>query len=165
MHLIGVLWGVLLLAGCGFTPLYHSSGGDHRVQAALEGIYIDIIPDREGQYLRNRLIDRFHSAGTPDAPRYRLSVAPLREQRTNLDITKTANTTRAQLRLNSRMVLRDAGNGAILLERDLTATASYNVLDSQFTTRVSEENARLNVLDALAQQAEQQIVLFLKRKG
>lgn len=163
MRLIGAMMAVLLLAACGFTPLYGSSGTRPQVQTALNDIYVEIIPDREGQYLRNRLIDRFHSAGTPQSPRYRLSLTPLSELRTDLDITKTANTTRSQLRLSTKLSLRDAASGEVLLHRDLSATASFNILSSQFTTRVSEENARLNALDDLARQAEQQIVLFLKR--
>lgn len=164
MRFIGAILTVLLLSACGFTPMYGASGTTRQVQTALNDIYVEIIPDREGQYLRNRLIDRFHGAGTPQSPRYRLSLAPLTERRTDLDITKTANTTRAQLRLGTKMTLRDTASGAVLLTRDLTSTASYNVLASQFTTQVSEENTRLNVLDDLARQAEQQIVLYLKRK-
>jgi len=163
MRIFAFIFALSLLAGCGFTPMYGSSGGEHKIQSALNDTYIDIIPDREGQYLRNRLIDRFHKEGTPDAPRYRLSLAPLQERLTNLDITKTANTTRAQLRLGTTMTLTDTASGTVLLRRELTSTASYNVLASQFTTRVSEENARLNVLDDLARQAEQQVVLHLKR--
>lgn len=155
----------LLLAGCGFTPLYGSGGttGGHAVQTALNDVYIDIIPDRAGQYLRNRLVDRFHGAGTPERPRYRLALAPLQENRTNLDITKTATTTRAELRLTTTLALRDAATGETVLKRDISAAGSYNILPSQFATRVSEDNIRNNILDDLARQTEQHIVLFLRR--
>jgi LPS-assembly lipoprotein len=154
---------LILLTACGFTPMYGSSGNTHQVQSALHEVYVDIIPDSEGQYLRNALIDRFHSAGTPQNPRYRLSVSPVSETRTELDVTETSDTTRAELRLNISMVLKDS-SGQILGSRSLTSSASYNVLASQFTTRVSEENARRNVLDDLARQAEQQVVLILKQR-
>lgn len=164
MRLLAVLISVFLLSACGFSPLYSSSGsGAHAVQTALNEIYIDIIPDKAGQYLRNRMIDRFHTKGTPQSPQYRLNMSPISEGRTDLDITKTANTTRAQLRLSTTMTLQEAASGKVLLQRGLHSTASFNILPSQFTTRVSAENARLNVLDDLARQAEQQIVLYFKR--
>ncbi|HEY8190410.1 MAG TPA: LPS assembly lipoprotein LptE [Micavibrio sp.] len=155
----------ILMAGCGFTPLYGSgpASARHEVQDALNSIAIDNIPDRAGQNLRNRLIDRFHTAGTPSSPRYRLTLSPVEENQTDLDITKTADTTRAQLRLSSEATLRDAVTGAVLLTRSLSATTSYNILSSQFTTRVSEDNARLNALDDLARQAELQMVLYFRR--
>lgn len=154
---------LLLVSACGFTPMYGSSPSGHDAQSMLGSIAIDNIPDRTGQYLRNRLIDRFNAAGTPSSPHYRLSLSPVQENRTELDITKTADTTRVQMRLSSRAVLRDSASGEILLTRTLSTTTSYNILSSQFTTRVSEDNARRNALDDLARQAEQQIVLYFRR--
>ncbi len=155
---------LLLVSGCGFTPMYGGNNpSGHKAEAALSNIAIDNIPDHTGQYLRNRLIDRINAAVTPSSPRYRLSLTPVQENRTELDITKTADTTRAQLRLSSGLALRDTASGEILLTRTLSATTSYNILSSQFTTRVSEDNARRNALDDLARQAEQQIVLYFRR--
>lgn len=153
----------LFLAACGFTPMYGSAGDSHRVQSVLNDVEVDVIPNREGQYLRNRLIDRFHTAGTPRDARYRLVISTLEERRTDLDITKTADSTRAQLRVGTRMRLVDNATGSVVLVRDISSVTSTNILPSQFTTRVSEDNARLNAIDDLARQAEQQIVLFLAR--
>lgn len=163
MRHIAAIIALVFVAACGFSPMYGSSGDRHVVQSALNDTYIDIIPNSEGQYLRNRLIDRFHTTGSPQSPHYRLSLSPVSETRTELDVTKTADTTRAQLRLNTSMLLADAA-GQVIGRRDLSATASYNVLASQFTTRVSEDNARHNALDDLARQAEQQTVLMLKNR-
>lgn len=154
----------LLLSACGFTPLYGTaSPGDSAVTASLDTVFIDNIPDREGQYLRNALIDRFYRHGQPaDAP-YILHVAKIDERRTDLDITKSSDATRAQLRLNTEMILTDRADGKEILRRNLTAITSYNVLQSQFTTRVSEDNARLNALDDIARQIETQLSLYFKR--
>lgn len=159
----GVVLFLLLLSGCGFTPMYGSSSSGHGARSAFGSIAIDNIPDHTGQYLRNRLVDRFQAAGTPSSPRYRLSLSPVQERKTELDITKTADTTRAQLHLSSKAVLRDGASGEILLTRTLSSTTSYNILSSQFTTRVSEDNARRNALDDMARQAEQQVMLYFKR--
>lgn len=156
----------LMLASCGFSPLYGSqlSAERHQVQAALNDISINNIPNREGQYLRNQLVDRFHSGGTPHNPAYRLNVFSLNESRLNLDTTKNANATRAEMTLSARFTLSDSAGGNVLLTRDVVSVTSYNILTSQFTTRVSEDNARLNALEDLARQIEQQIALYFERR-
>lgn len=164
---ISILLALGLLSACGFTPMYGSAGSAnrHQVQSTLNNIAIDNIPNREGQYLRNRLIDRFYTGGTPVSPAYTLVLSPISESKYDLDITKNANATRAELRVGTTMVLRDRASNAALLTRDLASSTSYNILASQFTTRVSEDNARLNALDALARQAEQAAVLYFERQG
>src|SRR5690606_16052602 len=51
----------LVLAACGFSPVYGTlgQGQSAAAEAYLSQVSIDNIPDREGQYLRNALIDRF----------------------------------------------------------------------------------------------------------
>lgn len=154
-----------LLCGCGFQPLYgeHSASTSAAVRDSLNSVYIANIPDQPGQYLRNTLIDRFYSSGRPGgAARYNLTLAPISESRTELDITKTSDSTRAQLYLSTMLVFKDT-QGTPLMNRALTAVTSYNILDSQFTTRVAEESARRQALDDLARQVETQVLLYFKR--
>ena len=61
------------------------------------------------------------------------------------------------------MVLRDTASGREILRRKLTAITSYNILQSQFTTRVSENDARNSALNDLARQIETQMSLYLRR--
>lgn len=155
---------LLLLTACGFHPVYGVNKYEPRgVEVTLGDIGISNIPDREGQVLRNLLIDRFYRGGRPEFERYRLQVSPVHENITDLDITKTADTTRAQLRLTTTMALLDASDQRTVLQRSLQAVTSYNILSSEFATRVSEQNARENALADLARQIERQITLHLKR--
>ncbi len=159
------LFAVFVLAACGFTPLYgdHSPSADASIRAELNSIYIGNIPDQPGQYLRNALMDRFYSTGRPGAgARYSLIIAPVAESRAELDITKTSDSTRAQLYLSTSMVLQDS-DGVELMTRSLNAVTSYNILDSQFTTRVAEESARRQALDDLARQIEMHTLLYFNR--
>lgn len=157
-----LLLAVLLptLVGCGFTPLY----GKHGVPAGLQSIHIGNIPDRSGQYLRNALIDRFYNAGESAQPAYLLTIEPVREKKTDLDITKSSDATRAQLRMTTKMILSDRVTGETLLAQELTSVTSYNILSSQFTTRVSEDNARMNALDDLSRQIETRLTLYFSRR-
>ncbi|MGQ0526590.1 MAG: LPS assembly lipoprotein LptE [Alphaproteobacteria bacterium] len=158
-----MLLSLLLLAACGFEPVY----GVHRGmpvggEEKLGQVDIGNIPDREGQYLRNALIDRFYRDSRPADPQYFLAMEPVYENLTDLDITKTADATRGQLRLDTTITLTDR-NSTVLLTRPLRATTSYNKLASEFSTRVAEENARTNALDEIARQIEMQLTLYFKR--
>lgn len=153
----------LAVSACGFRPLYgtHSAARTADVAAALEDVRINSIPDRSGQYLRNALIDRFYRGGRPVDPAYTLHVAPLRETLTDLDITKSSSATRAQLRLDADIALIEQAGGATVMRRKLIAITSYNILQSRFTTRVSEDAARQSALDDLAAQIERHLALYL----
>jgi LPS-assembly lipoprotein len=64
-----------ILSGCGFQPVYMptASGQTGVAQRELASIYVENIPERPGQVLRQALQERFgDDAGTP--PAYNLSV-------------------------------------------------------------------------------------------
>jgi LPS-assembly lipoprotein len=155
---------LLFLASCGFSPLYGTDGASKQISKNFENVYISNIPNSDGQYLRNLLIDRFYKNGRPVAPEYILTVSPIKEKRLNLDITKSADATRGQLRLDTIIRLKDQETGDILLKRDMHVVTSYNILNSQFTTHVAEGNAQQNALLELAQRIETQLALYFNRK-
>jgi LPS-assembly lipoprotein len=154
----------LLLTACGFHPQY----GENRytpvgAEDVLDRVEIANIPNREGQFLKNALIDRFHRAGTPTSAPLILQISTLQEQKTDLDVTQLSDATRGQLRLNTDFSLIRRDTGQAVLTRQVRAITSYNIFDSRFATRVAEDNARTNALNDLAGQIERQLVLYLKR--
>lgn len=159
-----ILLSTLCIAACGFHPVYgvnkYTPVG---AETKLQQIKISNIPDREGQYLRNALIDRMYRDGRATDPIYNLSISPLSETRRNLDVTIDSDTTRAQLSITTTLQLIDAKTRETLINRRLTSTASYNVLGSEFTNRISEQSTRENILDDLARQIEMQISLYFKQ--
>lgn len=162
------LFSSFALTSCGFQPMYGkhvqtASRQDTNIQNQLAEIDIANIPDAEGVYLRNALMDRFYRTQRPQNPRYTLTVGKIRESIVDLDITKTSDATRAQLRLNTEMTLTDNQSGEAVLTRSLGTVTSYNILTSEFATRVSEDNTRKNALDDLARQIELQTGLYLRR--
>ncbi len=156
---------VLLVSACGFHPVYgvnkYTSVG---VEERLQAITIDNIPNREGQYLRNQLIDQFYRNGRPNNAHYRLAITPIQEIERDLDVTIDSDTTRGQLRLTTTMNLIDTQNGEVLLTRNLRSIASFNIIESQFANRVSEQDTRENLLKDLARQIEEQIALYFKNQ-
>lgn len=154
------------LSGCGFSPIYgQSSASRASVEGHLAKVFVASIPDREGQYLYNALIDRFYRGGYPSEAPYLLEVGDLKEAVRDLDITVRSDATRGQLRMSATFMLRDRLEDVVVLKRELSAITSYNILSSEFTNRVSEDNARLNALDDLARQIELQIGLYFDRQN
>lgn len=155
----------LVLAACGFSPLYGSGAGRSGMAAVagMDRVEIASIPDQSGMYLRNILIDQFYRDGYPASPAYILSVSKILEYRDDLDVTIDSEATRKRLKLTTTMVLIDKAANVELFKRDLIAIGTYNVLGSQFTTRVSEADAREAALGDLARQIEAQVALYFKR--
>ena len=153
------------LAACGFTPLYGSGAGSNGLSgtAGMDQVAIALIPDETGVYLRNILIDRFYQDGYPSSPRYELNIRPIQKTISDLDITVDSESTRRQIKMATSFVLVDTQTGATVLSREATALTSYNVLGSQFTTRISEADAREAALSDLARQIETQVVLYFKK--
>ena len=156
----------LALAACGFKPMYgeratptaESSAG-HSVAANLSQIEILAIPDKSGQMLRNHLIDRFYKSGYPSNPAYILKVDKVEETRTELDLTKSSDATRAQLRMRAVMNLLDK-NGKSILSRKVQSVTSFNILGSEFATHVTEDAARESAINDLARQIELNLSLY-----
>ena len=154
-----------LLTGCGFNALYsdHPGGAAEGPQSQLEKIYVGNIPDRDGQILRNNLLDRFYMQGAPEHAPYYLVVSPLQIYVTGQAISVTSDATRAELRITSRFSLSDRKSGCVLLRRDLLSVNSYNILASEYTTLVSRQAVEENELNELAQQIETQLALYFAR--
>lgn len=164
----------LLLAACGFEPMYGSyapaasvptadGSAPAAVENALDQVQIALIPDAEGVYLRNLLIDRFYRNGYPASPAYTLSLSKIAQSRSDLDITIESEATRRLLTVTASMVLIDNATSAKMLERTFKVVNSYDVIGSQFSTRVGEQDALESALADIARQVELQITLFLNR--
>ncbi|MBI1326603.1 MAG: hypothetical protein GC136_03070 [Alphaproteobacteria bacterium] len=151
---------LLLLAACGFTPLYGEKIQGASAKDFFSQIDIMLIPDREGQQLRNALLDQLNMSGVPSQPRYRLHIQEIAEEKRELDITKEADTTRSQLRLRTSFKLVDLESQQTVLGRSVYAITSYNELASEFSTRVTEQNARDNAITELARQIERDLALY-----
>ena len=151
----------LLSSGCGFEPL-HTTGTPLMPAASIE---IANIPDRDGQYLRNRLIDRLNTNGRPTNAPYQLKFSPLSKTIINLGIEKTAAATRAQMQLGTQMQLVEKNTGKVLLQRSLRAIGSYNLLDNQLATLTSQQNTTENLLREISDDAVTELSLYFRRNA
>lgn len=156
---------VVLLTACGFTPMYGSGAGHTgaNVTQGLDRVEISIIPDQSGVYLRNALIDNFYQGGFPADATHFLQISKIQESISDLDVTINSEATRKQITITTAFVLVDKETGKSVMTRRLRALTSYNVLGSQFTTRVSENDAREAALNDIARQIENHVALYFKK--
>ncbi|MDE1151501.1 MAG: LPS assembly lipoprotein LptE [Micavibrio sp.] len=156
----------LALPSCGFQPMYGDSGTSGAARASTKSLVeIGNIPDRNGQYLRNQLIDRLYLKGRPaDAP-YVLTLSPLKDNLTNLGIRRDATSTRGMLEIYATMTLTDRLTAKPVLTRQVRSVGSYNELDNQFATVVSEQALKDHMLEELADSITTELNLFFSRQG
>ena len=165
-YLIIVAFCTLFISACGFQPLYvDQSDMGTGATVPFHSVSVSNIPNQDGQYLRNKLIDTIYINGIPQNPRYRLSMTGLNESITPLGIRKDETATRAQMRISVKLNLIDVKTGETVLNRGLIATNSFNQLSSQYTTNVSNQYARERALDELSRQTVKELALFFQRDG
>jgi LPS-assembly lipoprotein len=179
---------LLTLTACGFHPLFASSenyGGN--ADPALAQVQIANIPDREGQELRNLLIDKMQHAGRPTDPKYDL-VVTLQKNQSDMGIRTDATSARSQLSVTARYVLTahatgiaptpvqqpvvttvtpsEAGKVAViepakeLLNSYATTTVGFNKLDAQYSNLAAEEDASRRALSELSDQIVSRLSLY-----
>ncbi len=152
----------LSLGACGFTPLHSQTTQTASAPGSVQlgTIFVENIPERRGQYLRNQLIDQLYTGTNAQGATHSLKIQGLKESITNLGIQRDASSTSAQMTISARAVLIDKNTGKTLINKYIRATNAYDILDSQYTTQVSEQYARERILNELSSQILTQISLY-----
>lgn len=153
--------GLLLLAGCGFQPVYGkktvAGGGD--VVAALSGIEIRTIPDREGQILHNYIIDRLGTHRGARLSGYELRTR-LSVSRTNLGVERDESTTRAKLTVTASFTLKGHGGER---EFSLRRVSGFSETEAEYPTLAAEQDAINRSLREIADDLKIRLSLFVRQ--
>jgi LPS-assembly lipoprotein len=147
------------LVGCGFRPLYGQMPGSLRVTEELARVRVPPIPDRPGQILRNNLLDRLTPRGEPREAAYVLEVR-LAEPRQTLALRRDDVISRFAYSANAGFNLRDA-SGRIVFSGSSGFSTDYEVTNSEFATLSSRENARVRVLELIADDIRSQLAEYM----
>lgn len=160
-----------VLAGCGFRPLYGQRGVTGGSTAdTLAQIRVTPIADRTGQLLYNDLRDRLNPRGKPGDPLYVLDIA-LEEISRELAFRGDETPTRANLRLEANYVLREAvadspdEPAAVITAGQSRITTAYDIVESQFATIVSIDDARARAVEALTEDIAARLAIALSAAG
>ena len=155
----GLLLSLTLLQGCGYQPLY---GANTPAAEQLPSVQINNIPNRLGQQLRNRLIDRFYQDGRPASPEYTLDIA-LVPSVYKLGIALDDSATRAELSLAANYTLRNM-QGVAVLSGSTTSVTNFNILRSQYATLIGEQDAYDRSVAQVSEDITRRISLFFNRE-
>ena len=155
---------VLAQAACGFHPVYGSrDAGDMPVAMDLNNIAIDNIPDRDGQILRNHLIDRLYGTNRPDKPAYHLAVT-LHSSEEDLGILANATSTRSLLNMTADYSLTDRA-GKEILKGAARSVASFDKLDQMYGTVAANQSAHERTLREVGEQIVNRLSLYFAERS
>ncbi|MFO1186869.1 MAG: LPS assembly lipoprotein LptE [Alphaproteobacteria bacterium] len=153
----------LLLAACGFRPLYGGPTGEIR-RLELSQVAVTPIKTRLGQTLRNTLLDRMTPEGEPTYPQYRLDIT-LNEYKEGVAIQSDASITRYNYQLTGTYELFDLGAGKVIYQGIARSLAAYNVAESPFATLSAERDVADRTAGDLSDQIEHSLALFFERRA
>ncbi len=154
---------LLVVAGCGFRPLYGERPDG--VRERLAAVEISPIRDRIGYEVYNLLRDALTPRGAPAAPLYSLAVE-LKTDTTPLITERDSQIRRFDLNVRARYSLFDIASGGEIHGGAYRATASYNVVESaSFATRMAEEDAARKAAREVSRGIATALSLYFERHG
>ena len=156
---------LVLLGGCGFQPVYRDGGAETGAARPLlvDLAYIDIavIADREGQILRNLLLDRLQPRGSAAQTDYTLRTR-LNISTSDLGVQLDETTERSRVDVSASYTL--SGDGFRKDFRSRSAS-SFSTLDVEYASLVAERDAIERSLRAIADEMTVKISAYLKRRA
>lgn len=152
----------LLVAGCGFRPLY-GGGRDSDAATELATVHIEPITDRIGQQLHNHLLDLLNPSGRAAEPRYVLRVE-LDGSTQGLAVAKSELATRSNYRLHATFQLVETDGNNLIFKGSKKVVSSYNVLTSNFGTLMAEKDAKARAVREISQDIRTQLAVFFVQR-
>ena len=149
---------MLLLGGCGLTPMY-AGGSSGTVVTGLRSVQVAPIPDRAGWLVRNALVDRL--GGEASDPGYRLEVE-LDDDLTAFGIRGDSAVTRERRTLRARYRLVELSSGLVVLDATAGSDAGIDVVSSEYATVAAEQTAQERLAQVVADQMVSRVALFMR---
>jgi LPS-assembly lipoprotein len=153
-RILGVLPLLLLLAACGFRPLY--GGGDSTSPGVAQDLASVAIPEpanRLDQLIRNDLLSAMRPAGTGVPDRYLLDIeAKTSQEKVIEDSSDSRRSHRSTVRVTASFALRDLNGGNTVYQGRTFSNVSYDDVSQSFAdlqarTNAMERGAREVALD------------------
>lgn len=151
----------LLLSGCGFHPLYDRAGAS---AASLAAVYVNIIPNRPGQLLRQALQAKLEGPNGAIAKRFTLGVS-YSENVQALGVQADNSTTRNRDVGTATWSLHPVNNLSVQVTGGTARSVDgYNIIDEQFFySDLSQEATERRLADALAEQIVTGLAVYFDR--
>jgi LPS-assembly lipoprotein len=150
----------LACAGCGFHPLYAPGGS---TQAGLREVYVDVIPNRNGQLLRQALQRRLEGSEGGGNEHFELSVA-LTLASDAIGIQSDNSSSRTRYLGTAHWTLHKPGAfGGKMASGTVRSLDGANVIDEQFFySDLSGEAIQRRMGENLADQIVQALAAYFR---
>ena len=135
----------LVLAACGFTPVYGTGGAGNSLQNSVEVAELTTV---DGYLVVRRLEERLGRARTPT---YRLSLT-LTTEREGLAVNSENNTNRFNIIGEAEYVLVEQATGRVVTSGEVDNFTGSSATGTTVATLASERDARERLMVLLADQ-------------
>jgi LPS-assembly lipoprotein len=150
----------LVLAGCGFHPLYGDAGGDGDLSKQLAQIQVMQISEHYGQVMTNNLSDGLNPHSLRLAAVYKLEVA-LRETTWQYATKADGTPSRSQLQLSASWALRRISDNKVVTKGSVKSSAGYDVLSNDYANVVTGNTDELRAVHDLSDQIQLSLADYL----
>lgn len=156
----------VLLASCGYSPLYVPNAGDTAASAQVR--VGEVTMDKTARNLGERRVAQTVSQRLQlDYPARAEGLDTLKvnieESTSALATQRTAALQRAQINLLGNIEITDA-QGKTVLRTSLSTSSAYNVESSPYSTETGKSYARLTAARNLAEDISTRVALFYKTR-
>jgi len=162
---LALLASLLLLAGCGFRPLYGTTGPGTAPGQSLATIYVEPIPERVGYELRNSLLDLLNASGQSEETSYRLKLVLTEDRTEGVALQRDATITRYNYHLTARYDLFARGGTAPITSGEVSALTAFNVASSPFATVIAERDASDRAANDIAERIRTELAVYFREAG
>ena len=143
---------VMLLAGCGWQPLYGPTSSGVELEEVMRAVDISTIPGRVGQRIHKDLIFKTTGSDLANVPKYRLDIA-VRESVLNTLVDVTGDPKGQIYQIYTQVKLVRLNDNKVVLEGKNNARAAYDKVDSVFADlrakRDAEDRAARTIAEAI----------------
>jgi LPS-assembly lipoprotein len=147
----------LLLAACGFQPMYAQPGG----AAAIGPVTVEQIDGKAGHVLKTEL-DRILSVENDGSPAMNLRIT-LQERITRVRIRIDESATRAELRLTANYVLTPLEGGRNI-RGSVVTVVNYDIPTAAFGEIAAQDDARERAAETMAQRFRAELALRVAQR-
>lgn len=157
---VAVCLAPLLLASCGFRPLYGKDSFNPAVMRDLASVDIQPLENREGQLIHNALLTDLHPRGDGAGYRYRLHVMP--------SITETSQALRTDDTATRNIVTYSVTfwlyeGSTRVLAGSFTQMFSYDFLEEHYANVAAADDIHHRAAQAIADEIRNRLAAYFAK--
>ena len=160
MKKILALLTIMMLAGCGFHPIYKAQATDSDTAMLLAAVDIDPIPGRQGQIISTTLTDLLNPQMISTPSLYHLSLSN-KEVTNPIGIEKSGQITRYNVVFTTIYTLKEIKTGKVIDAGTIKTVGGYEAVDSRYATYEGQTYTESNTLKAISEELKLRLIAAL----